>query len=419
VFRKNLGASHLQPVVARKPECNDSRAIHATEEAFLLDVLRVHFGDSNKVAPPCRSVSDWDWVVDQSHKHSIFPLVQSGLSNADVDHVPVHILEEIRQRSRAISMYTLHQTRELIRVVQYLESVGIPVMSLKGPLMGPLAYGHLTHRYSLDLDLLVRPSHFWEARSILRTLGYEPRRNLTEAERTRFVKWHLSDDLFNSDKGVQVELHSAFFKSIISRILNMMSVWERHEMISYAGANFRRLALEDQIIYLCAHGAQHRWEKLKWICDVAGVISRHSNIDWSTVEHRAKRSGSYRMVELGLCLAHQLLGIPYPNLFRRPDFPSDTSEQLANTVISRWLFAAADADTDPVQEFWFHFREREHWRDRIPYVLHSAQLAVTPTEKDRAFLALPQSLDWVYYLVRPVRLTRDYLIPAMRKTLVV
>jgi hypothetical protein len=48
---------------------------------------------------------------------------------------------------------------------------------------------------------------------------------------------------------------------------------------------------------------------------------------------------------------------------------------------------------------------RERLRDRVPYLLyHLPGYLLTPNEKDRAFLPLPTSLSFLYYLIRPIRL---------------
>jgi hypothetical protein len=214
-----------------------------------------------------------------------------------------------------------------------------------------------------------------------------------------------------------VELHKAFFKDIIAEVLDIDETWDRHGRMDFVGIEVRHLALEDLVIYLCAHGAQHRWAKLKWLCDLAGLMHRHPNIDWAVVKSRARRTGSHRMVQLGLYLVHHHFKTQPPRPFRQSSFPDSATKRLADMVLSRWTFSAPEAEVDPLQEFWFHIREREHWRDRVPYLLHSLRLAVKPTEKDHALWDLPKSMEWFYYLIRPVRLARDYAWPVIKDVL--
>jgi hypothetical protein len=311
----------------------------------------------------------------------------------------------------------MHQSRELARVVNQLEVEGVPVIPFKGPVLGPMAYGNFAYRHSLDLDLLVRPDDFSHAEHLLHELGYVPYRVLDEADRFNFVEWHASDDYWHPELKVMVELHKAFFKDIIAEVLDIDETWDRHGRMDFVGIEVRHLALEDLVIYLCAHGAQHRWAKLKWLCDLAGLMHRHPNIDWAVVKSRARRTGSHRMVQLGLYLVHHHFKTQPPRPFRQSSFPDSATKRLADMVLARWTFSAPEAEVDPLQEFWFHIREREHWRDRVPYLLHSLRLAVKPTEKDHALWDLPKSMEWFYYLIRPVRLARDYAWPVIKDVL--
>ncbi|MGE0133262.1 MAG: nucleotidyltransferase family protein [Blastocatellales bacterium] len=71
-----------------------------------------------------------------------------------------------------------------------------------------------------------------------------------------------------------------------------------------------RLSLpEDLLIYLCAHGAKHAWERLIWLADVAGLIHKHSNLDWDGVRDLAVEQRCGRVLLLGLRLARDVVGV--------------------------------------------------------------------------------------------------------------
>jgi hypothetical protein len=341
-------------------------------------------------------------------------------------------------------MRNMQQARELVRIATCIEKRGIHIIPLKGPVMGQLAYGNLAFRHALDVDLLVRREDFDAALKALYKLGYEPLRSLSESEAEGFVDWHASYELVHPVQRIIVELHADFFPGIHADVVPLDEVWARQIQVPFAGADLRSLALEDLIIYLCAHGTKHRWAKLKWLADVAGLIHRHPDVDWGAVQVRARAMGSLRMVKLGLWLAHTLLHAPLPEPFRaaeertaernpprrdptreddiqqdavrKDDMRRDAAVQaMAETVQTRWLFGAPDDPVDPWREFWFHVRGRERWRDRLPYVMHTFKLVVMPSEKDYAFLRLPKYLSWLYVVIRPVRIARDALTAAKRR----
>ena len=107
-----------------------------------------------------------------------------------------------------------------------------------------------------------------------------------------------------------------------------------------------------------------------------------------------------------LLLARELMGVALPGPIDAWSRRDRTARSLARQVCTSWILVppgAPPAGTD----FWFHFRERERWRDRIPYALHNLRLAVAPSEKDRAFVQLPKALSALYLFVRPVRITLE------------
>ena len=54
-------------------------------------------------------------------------------------------------------------------------------------------------------------------------------------------------------------------------------------------------------------------------------------------------------------------------------------------------------------------RTRERLVDRLPYLRHVFRLWLSPSTKDKAFLPLPQRLEFLCILLKPFRLLRDRL----------
>ena len=403
-----VGISHL----ARDLDLEKQHTLRHEEKELLLRSASAHCklesgaGQTNNLA---LSHLDWKWVLQQAGHHAIEPLLQAALSRYQSEEVPEAVQMYLASRSRAIAMRNMQQARELVRICSHIETEGCPVIPLKGPVIGQVAYGNLAFRQSLDLDLLVRHEDFGEATSALHRLGYESLRALDASEKRDFIEWHASYEFVHPEQRIIVELHHDLFKGIHAPVLDLEHIWERHTQFPFAGSKLRGFALDDLVLYLCAHGTKHRWAKLKWIADIAGIIHHRSDIDWQTVHSRAARIGSLRMVHLGLGLAHALLGVPSPKPFKELDKCDMTVQNMAVTVRGGWLFVPPDTPVDPWTEFWFHLRERERWRDRVGYVQHSLRLAVIPTEKDRGFVRLPSWLSWLYVLVRPLRVVVDII----------
>ena len=53
-------------------------------------------------------------------------------------------------------------------------------------------------------------------------------------------------------------------------------------------------------------------------------------------------------------------------------------------------------------------RSRERLRERLPHYRRMLRHIVMPNEKDREFLPLPHFLTPLYFVIRPIRLTRKH-----------
>jgi hypothetical protein len=157
---------------------------------------------------------------------------------------------------------------------------------------------------------------------------------------------------------------------------------------------------EDLLLILCVHGATHRWDRLRWVCDVAELLRRRPDIDWARLRAAATALGGERVVWLGVRLARDLLGAPLgPEVARRIDADA-TAEALAIEVARR-LFAAPRNPAGVVEDLRFQWRLRERWRDRVRYV---TRYALEPKVNDLRVVRLPRFLAGLYYGVRFLRL---------------
>ncbi len=130
-------------------------------------------------------------------------------------------------------------------------------------------------------------------------------------------------------------------------------------------------------------------------------MRRHPSLDWDAVTDEARRWGCLRILHLGLQLAADLLGLQLPaNIRQAQDAEARRLAAQAAPRLPRypsyWL--------RPFEEPLFHVRMRERLADRAHYCLAMS----TPTAADWTLLPLPDSLAFLYYLVRPVRLLIDH-----------
>ena len=89
--------------------------------------------------------------------------------------VPSPVLASLRQGYEGNVYKSLFLTRELIRIVDRLEGLGIDVVPYKGVVMSEVYYGDMALRQSGDIDLFVRKRDVGRIKSTLADLEYTTR----------------------------------------------------------------------------------------------------------------------------------------------------------------------------------------------------------------------------------------------------
>jgi len=251
-----------------------------------------------------------------------------------------------------------------------------------------------------------------KAKELLILQGYRPSLKLTISRELDYLESH-HDYKFRADNGLVVEIQWGITESLFCFPLDFDDLWERRETLPLAGVELSSLALEDLLLLLCVHGAKHRWEQLKWICDISELVDAYQQkIDWNKALDRARLLGGERMLLLGLFLAHDLLGT---------DLPIKTLEKIASDPQIKWLTGKVNNGLFPEVSIpvrlrdeapFFYWKARERLRDKLQvlwkYLPGYLMRAVVPNKKDYAFLQLPSFLFSSYYFVRPVRLLWEY-----------
>lgn len=339
------------------------------------------------------SAVDWPGVLRLAERHGLLPLVHHHLASRGAA-VPASVSDELRSRARAVTGHNLMLTGELLRIVDRLQSQGIPVIPYKGPLLGLIAYGSLALRSFADLDLLIPRADVLEAKRLLLDDGYQPIYRLGPAEEAAYLR---SECEYMLERGpLRVELHWQILPRYFSVPLDMDGFWTRTTVASLAGATVRTLAPEDLLLALSAHATKHCWDRLELVASFAAVARRHPGIDWTALREAAARAGARRLLDVSLWLARELIELELP-----PAVMDDrVAGALAHEVAGRLL--AEDPEVlDWKEQVRFHLRARERSSDRLRYVM---RLATTQTVDDWQLVALPSRAGGLYRVIRPLRL---------------
>ncbi|MBI1883853.1 MAG: nucleotidyltransferase family protein [Chlamydiae bacterium] len=352
---------------------------------------------------------NWNYFLQIIFRHRLSSLVYSVLKKFFVQDVPAPFLAELYESFQIESRNTLLKVRELIPLLNLFEGRGIPAIPYKGPILAMALYGDISLREYLDLDILIRREDVMKARGILTSQGYEPRFSLSVWQQAFLLEYDCEQSF--SKEGVRVDLHwGTDLKHLSFSRFSDQNLWENLDEINFGGRTLRTFSPENLLLILCFHGAKHGWSCLNWICDMACLICKHSQIDWQGAFRKARELNGERMLLLGLCLARDLYTVELPDeLIQRID--QDLQVLSLARRIKKRLFQKRDAWT----RFWndvIYLRAMEGLGNRF----HHGLRYVMPTPAEWLAIPLPQILYPLYYFLRPMRLLVKYVCRLFRKS---
>lgn len=349
---------------------------------------------------------DWSLLIERAIHHRVLPLLYRSLHDSFPEVAPSRIADVLQQHYETNGQRNLFLTAVLHTLLDFLDRHGIDAISYKGPSLASVAYNNLALRQFTDLDLLVEPHQYEAARKLFLASGYR-----------QAADWGWESTLIDDKRGVRIDLHRTLTPEQFPIHLNFSTLWKGLRATTIAGRQFKVLDPEDMFLVLCIQLSKDAWEgnlKLSKVCDIAELLRAKADLDWPVIYREASRLGCRRIVSLGLVVAHELLGAPVsePVLARAH---ADSHSEALKRAIYQDLFGTSQTDVAPPSREAFYFKLRERWRDKLFPHYYDFRLRLIPNQRDRAFLPLPDSLHSLYYLIRPIRLARDYAWKLLRR----
>ncbi|NTY10689.1 hypothetical protein EXW93_13900 [Exiguobacterium sp. JMULE1] len=282
---------------------------------------------------------------------------------------------------------------ELVRIITMLHSENIPVICLKGPVIGQLIYDSIKDREFRDLDLLIQDSNLVEAARLLNKIGYI-KASLYEYDTKR--AHHL---VFIHPKTSHIiELHWRLHPNIIAEP-TFEELWARHETVRIAGTDIPCLETTELFVYLISHGSKHAWFRLRWLYDIHLFLEQP--LDLVEIQTRLAKRGCLHMMGQALLLRQELFegDIPESFVHLTKDRKSKRMAKMALRIIEEQNDPGKANQT--LYEYWYW--KRYFWliRDssrRFEFVWHH----LIPNQQDKEIIPLPQSLHFLYIPLRPL-----------------
>jgi hypothetical protein len=349
---------------------------------------------------------EWGQILDGARRHRVASLLLEGLQESASPHLPATVESELRVQAFSAVKQSLAQMAEIRRLAPMFARAGVRFLALKGIVLSMQLFGEPALRNPRDLDLLVSPDEIGGAESVLLETGYH-RSGITLSPRQRaaYRRWIKDVAYVNPRNGIRVELHHRLSDNPALLPCDFEMLWREREEVEIAGATIAGLPRDKLGLYLCAHGAGHCWEELRWLVDFAAALSKPSAS--RVALEMADRVGLGAAILHALTIANCWLGL------------SVDEHQLARARIDRHV---ARLDRILAHFYaghsWHQSLERSSlagllrysvWLRSYTYLIktdwrywgyQARREFVTPA--DWEVLHLPDSLFWAFPLVRPV-----------------
>lgn len=342
---------------------------------------------------------DWDYLFQLARRHAVIPLLYLQLSREGANLIPSPYLSKLKLLYQENSARNIILTAELCRVSKLFSDAGIEAIAYKGPALALFAYGNLSLRRLVDLDVIVRKSDVLRARDLLLEEGYTPTKSLTASQQELLLRTQHNLQFARDNRRLIIELHWEVAPHLFASSVQENELWRNLTTIEYNGMQMKTLAADDLLFSLCVHGSRHLWERLGWICDVAELIARHK-LNWPALLERADRTDSERMFLLGLHLARKLLQAELPAEVQQRCDSDARLESLAENIIEHLFNGPTHIPATSSEIFKYNFGVRKSFAARARYFIYMLR----PTDSDFGTRSLPAGFSFAYYLVRPFRL---------------
>ncbi len=354
---------------------------------------------------------DWSLTLQTAIRHGLMPLLYWHLKNAHA-FVPKPFMEGLRRHFYTNLRRNILLSNEALRFLKLFQKKNINAIPYKGPVLAISAYRNLALRQFCDIDIFVQEKDVERAKAIIISREYEPGLFLTDDQAIIYQSFQCQYNFLKKESRHIIELHWRILPRHAFP-LDVQYLKENMARIKIDGAEVMTFGPESSLLIQCCHGAQHCWQYLGLICDIAKLIESNQSVNWHEVMRRARRLSIERTVMLGTWLAHDLLDTRLPNDLLQDIAHNPLTRRLAQIIKER-LFGGKNENPGLFANTNFKplYLKMMKPQERKRYLLG---VLMMPNENDLALVRLRSIFSFVYLLLRPIRLVLCFGLRSARR----
>jgi hypothetical protein len=272
---------------------------------LLVQCCRANFAAATEPLVRAPEALDWRRFVELARLHRVEGLASAALARSAA---PTAALKELREDAKQIAVRNLIAAHESGALRELFAQAEIPILFMKGLVVGALAYRSASVKHAIDIDILVREHDVLRAAQLLAGRGYRVTIP-ADASASRLEHWHASrkESVWFSPAGIMVDLHSR--ASDNRRLLRGLGPRSPSQEVEVAGnVSLNTFAPDEMFAHLAVHGASSAWFRLKWISDFAGIVGPLPSEDIEALYRDSKSYSARRAAGQALLLADALFG---------------------------------------------------------------------------------------------------------------
>lgn len=346
---------------------------------------------------------DWAAVLAGARRHAVAPLLLEGLQKSGAA-VPDAVIEELRAEALAAARHSLAQAAALTRLCRRFNELGLRVLVLKGVPLAQRLYGNPGLRGAKDIDLLVDPADAAAAAAMLRETGHRLIAAFLPDQGRAFEQRWFKEAIYNHPDHGEIELHHRLTDLAELLPWDFAALWQARDEVLLGDVAVPVLGRRHLACYLCAHAAEHAWQRLRWLTDLAALLREPGELE--TALAAAEETGLAAPMLQAITLAHDWLGLPVGEevlaLARADRHVSPLNRILAHSYAGEaWHIMPSHGSLAAFLRYslWqrlYRLSIKPVWSYRLRLLCREL---VSPA--DWATLPLPDRLFWLYPLIRP------------------
>lgn len=314
---------------------------------------------------------DWDILFALATKHKLRPILYKSLKDNRIE-VPEDFMSRLHAEVVKLNIFALDQGQELCRLIKLFRENHIEIIPYKGIVLAEQAYGELGSREFGDIDYLFDLDDLHQVESLLKINAFIAEVQLPNWLRPKYFK-HNSEYNFekyiDGHKRFHLEPHwylgPAFLQSQIS-FSNLLPFCITKKIGNKVDANV--LSLEGQFISAGIHHANSMCCSLKFIFDIAAIISSsESGLDWNLIIDFGKKHKVLNLLLYVLAMTDYFINIDVPREVREL-VSKRINKRIVNKSV-RYLYAGK-----PSNFIWrfrirmFQLSIRQHFWTKVKVV---------------------------------------------------